>query len=227
MSVPLPDDGTQWTMIRSAAAGSADARTEFARRYQGVIRAYLGARWRGTSFASEVDDVAQEVFVTCFRAEGPLTRADPGRPGGFRAFLYGIVRNEALMAERRRARRRERAGIDLDDRAVDDTSLSRVFDRAWAAALMHDAAELQLARAHDKGPEAVRRHELLAIRFGEGLPIRAIAERWGVDAALLHREYPKAREEFKRALIDVVAERQGGGPESVEAECSRLLAFFS
>jgi RNA polymerase sigma-70 factor (ECF subfamily) len=102
-----------------------------------------------------------------------------------------------------------------------------VFDRAWAQALMRDAAELQLERARAKGPEAVRRHRLLALRYGENLPIREIAKRWEVDADLLHREYPKAREEFKRALMDVVRDLQGGGPEAVGEECARLLEHFS
>ena len=45
--------------------------------------------------AAELEDVVQEVFVTCFKEDGPLSRADPERPGGFRAYLYGVVRNVA------------------------------------------------------------------------------------------------------------------------------------
>ncbi len=52
-------------------------------------------------------------------------------------------------------------------------------------------------------------------------------QRWEMDAAVLHREYPKAREEFKRVLMDVVRDLQGGGPEAVEEECTRLLGCFS
>ena len=38
-------DVTCWTVIRGAAAGRAEDCAEFAQRYEGVIRAYLAARW--------------------------------------------------------------------------------------------------------------------------------------------------------------------------------------
>ncbi len=93
--------------------------------------------------------------------------------------------------------------------------------------MLRRAAELQLNRAREKGPDALQRHRLLELRFGENLPIREIAARWDVDPDRLHREYPKAREEFKRALFDVVSELDGGKSTLVEAECARLLAHFS
>ena len=224
----MTGESTQWTIIRAAADGSQRARVEFARRYEDVIRAYLGARWRGTPLRGEVDDAAQEVFLDCFRPDGPLSRADSDRPGGFRTFLFGVTRNVARGIERKRGRARERQPTaELDAFSVDEAPLSKVFDRAWASALLGRAADLQLERARAKGTAAVRRHRLLALRFGEGLPIREIAVRWGEDAAVLHREYPKARNEFHAALRDVVREEQGGGPESVESECARLIEHFS
>ena len=224
----MSSDATQWTIIRAAADGSVSARSEFARRYESVIRAYLAARWKSGPLRAEVDDAAQEVFVRILRPDGPLDRADPTRPGGFRAFLYGVVRNVARSIERTRAQQRRRhSEADLDALHVDESTLSKVFDRAWAQALLRDAALLQLTRARVKGDDAVLRHRLLATRYGENLPIREIAARWKLDAAFLHREYPKAREEFKRALMDVIREQQGGAPESVEKECARLLDYFS
>ena len=221
---------TQWTVIRRAAQGVPEDQAEFVRRYGPIIRAYLGARWRQTPLFAEVDDATQQVFLDCFRKGGALDRADEERPAGFRAFLFGIVRNVARMTERKRARSREQqptSDIDLEAIASNEESCAAVFDRAWASSLLRDAAELQLARARDKGPEAIRRHRLLQIRYGENLPIRKIAERWDVEPAVLHREYPKAKEEFRRALFDVVREQQGGGARAVERECSRLLSFFS
>jgi RNA polymerase sigma factor (sigma-70 family) len=217
---------TRWTVIRRAAQGVPEDQAEFVRRYAPVVRAYLGARWRGTPLFDEVDDAAQQVFLDCFK--GALGRADPER--SFRAFLFGVVRNVARALERKRARSREHqatSSIDLDAIAAKEDSCATAFDRAWAQALMRDAAELQLARARETGPDAVRRHRLLALRFGEGVPIREIARRWEVDADGLHREYPKAREEFRRALLDVVRELHGCGPEAVEKECTRLLGLFS
>jgi RNA polymerase sigma factor (sigma-70 family) len=225
----LTSDSTRWTVIQRAAAGSAPDRDAFAQRYGPVIGAYLGARWRGTPLFDEVDDVRQQVFVQCFKEGGALGNADAGRETGFRAYLYGVVRNVALTMERGRARSKEYqsdSGLNLEALDSKEDSLARVFDRTWAQALMRDAAALQLKRAQAVGKDAVRRHRLLALRFGEGLPIRDIAKRWDVEAALLHREYAKAREEFRRALTDLVGDLEGSA-ESVAGELSRLRAYLA
>ena len=90
-----------------------------------------------------------------------------------------------------------------------------MFDRAWAQANMAEAARLQQERAAERGPEAVRRVELLQLRFEENLPNRAIAERWGVDSAAVHHVYALARKEFRAAILEVVAFHHPGGPEAL------------
>ena len=223
-SVPT-SDSTRWTIIRGAAAGNANDRAEFARRYASVICSYLGARWRGGPLLAEIDDATQEVFLQCFRSGGPLERAEPARSGGFRAFLYGIVRNVARGVEReRRARRARQPGSGFDVEAIEarDAPLSQVFDRAWAGALLRRAAARQ-ARDIRGDARAERRVELLRLRFGQDMPIREIARLWKVDAPPLHEEYRTARREFLAALRCVVAEDNPGPPEQIEAECARLL----
>jgi RNA polymerase sigma factor (sigma-70 family) len=217
---------TCWTVIHAAAAGSAGDRAEFARRYGPVVRAYLASRWRWSPVQQELDDAVQEVFVECFKQGGVLERAERGRGDGFRAFLFGVVRNVALRLERARGRRREQAPADDPSLAAvpdDDPSPSRAFDRAWAKALFREAARLQEQQAQRAGPEACRRVELLRLRFQESLPIRDIARRWGCDAAALHHEYAKARQEFKTALFEVVAFHHAGSAAEVERECADLL----
>ena len=226
----MPSDSTRWTVIQRAAEGSEAAQAEFVRRYSSIIRAYFGARWRGTPLRSELDDATQRVFLDCFKDRGVLERADPAKGSGFRAFLYGVVRNVARDMERKRARSRERHAadlVDLDRLQAEEASFAKVFDRAWAESVLRDAAALHREQANRKGPEAVRRHELLDLRYGAGLPIREIAERWQVEAEWLHGQHRTARQEFKRALMDVVRDLGGGARESVEQECERLLTHFS
>ena len=86
---------TCWTMIRGASAGRSDDRTHFVGTYTPVIRSYLLARWRGSPLLQDVDDAVQEVFLACFREGGAIEQADDGFPGGFRPFLYAVVRNVA------------------------------------------------------------------------------------------------------------------------------------
>jgi len=217
---------TRWTLIRGAARGEEAARAEFARIYEPIVHAYLGARWRTSCLRREIDDVAQEVFVDCFKREGVLERADESRPGGFRAYFFGVIRNRALGLERTLARRKDAPSedpFDLDDLPTDEDGLSTVFDRAWASALLKEAAEYQAELARENGEDAERRVELLRLRFTDGLPIREIARLWKADPARLHHEYAKAREEFLGALLEVVHAHHPGTPDEVEREADRLL----
>ncbi len=215
-------ESTCWTVIRAAAAGSPADREELARRYLGAVRAYLSARWRGSALADDLDDATQEVFVECFRQGGAVEAAGAGRVPHFRAFLYGVVRNVARRFESRPAR----TPGPLPEIA-DDASQSRLFDRAWAQAVMAEAARLLRQRADENGPDAVRRVELLRLRFEENLPIRAIAELWGDDAARLHHAYALARQEFRAALLAVLAFHQPGSPAEIEQEAATLLKALS
>src|SRR5580693_2139847 len=120
-------ESTCWTVIRAAAAGSPADREELARRYLGVVRGYLAARWRGSELRPDHDDAVQEVFVECFRQGGALEAAGDGRVPAFRAFLYGVVRNVARRFESRPVRT---AG-PLPDVKANEESLSRLFERTW------------------------------------------------------------------------------------------------
>jgi RNA polymerase sigma-70 factor (ECF subfamily) len=220
--MPTPES-TCWTVIRAAAAGSPADRDELARRYLGVVRAYLAARWRGSVLRDEFEDATQEVFVACFRQGGVVEAAGAGRVPSFRAFLYGVIRNVARRFEGRPVR----AAGPLPTSAADGPGQSRLFERTWAQAIMAEAARLQRERAAERGPEAVRRVELLRLRFEEDLPVRAIAELWGIEAARLHHAYALARKEFRAALLEVVAFHQPGSPAEVEREAASLLQALS
>jgi DNA-directed RNA polymerase specialized sigma24 family protein len=210
-----PPEATCWTLIRDAAGGDPAARELFARVYLPVVKAYVTARWRDNG--REVDDAAQDVFVECFKAGGLLEKAAADRPGGFRAFLLGAVRN---VARRHEVRRRPVHPLP-DGLPADDTGAEHAFERAWAQALLREAATVQQASSERAGAAAVRRVQLLRLRFHDGLPIRDIAKRWGEDPAKLHHEYATARDEFRAALREVIAFHHPGSPAG---ELDRLAA---
>ncbi|MFO0956320.1 MAG: sigma-70 family RNA polymerase sigma factor [Isosphaeraceae bacterium] len=224
-----PSESTCWTVLREAAAGDRPSREAFALRYEPSVRTYLAARWKGSALIQEIDDAVQEAFVECLRDGGGLDRLQPGRPGGFRAFLYGLIRNVALRVEQRWGRVRQRiepGPIEAEALPAREEALSRVFDRAWAKSIMRQAADRQAERASRAGDAAVRRVELLRLRFQEGQPIRDIARAWGDDPAVLHREYAKGREEFKAALLEVLAFHHPDSPVEVGREAADLLGLL-
>ena len=219
---------TAWTMIVDAATGEPSAREAFASKYLPVVTSYLGARWSGSALSQEVDDAAQEVFVECFRAEGPLARVSEGETKSFRAYFYGVTRNVARRYEHKASGDDGgHARISQIDVLANETSLSQVFDRAWARSIMKQAGQRHREFAMQSGDAAIRRLELLELRFREGLPIRHIADKWGVDAAVLHREYSKARTEFRQALLDVIRFHHPGSEAEIQIEAKSVLGLLS
>ena len=230
-AVPMGDSqDTCWTMIEQAARGEGDPLDAFARKYAPAVRAYLVARWRGTSRLQDLDDAVQAAFVECFKPGGLLSNVDRDRAGGFRAYLYGAVRNVALRMERGRAvsgHESPEGPADLDQVAKNDARLSVAFDRAWARGIMKEAAARQREQAAARGAAALQRVELLRLRFEEGLPIRDISERWHRDSAELHHEYAKARREFQQSLLEVMCFYHPGKPALAYRACAELLSLFA
>jgi RNA polymerase sigma factor (sigma-70 family) len=220
-------DSTCWTTIRNAAAGDPLARDDLVRRYEPVLRAYLGSRWQGSPLVAEIDDGVNQTFVELLRQDGGLERFDFQRPGGFRAFVYGIARNVARRFEVRCATEAQRFGaaVSLAEQSADDSSLSVVFDRAWAVMIVHRARRRLTELAATAGEAAQRRVEILRLRFEEGLPIRDVAVRCQIDADVAHREYAKARREFEQAFRYVVAE-EFGTTADLDRRCAEINALL-
>ncbi len=194
-----------------------------------VVRAYLAARWRDAALEQNLEDAIQDVFIECFRAEGVLERADRDQPGGFRAFLFGVVRNIALRTEHSHVERQARKSPDSfhpEKLAAREASLSKIFDRAWAQSVMEQAVALQRQKARGRGEAALQWVELLKLRFMDGVPIREIAARWGVDPSDVHVAYRGARKEFRDCLRQIVAFHSPRKGANLDAECFRLLSLL-
>jgi DNA-directed RNA polymerase specialized sigma24 family protein len=138
---------TSWTMIDAAAKGRADERESIARIYAPLVRRYLAARWRLSPEHEQVSEGVQDAMLQLFKPGGALQNARESSEGGFRAYLYGLVRNVALMIERsarRRSDRRDQSGLDLDQIEQDEATLSQAFDRSWAR-MIAQRARLRMA----------------------------------------------------------------------------------
>ncbi len=223
----MDEPETCWVLLGEAAEGQDTACNRFSDLYAPMVRATLRARWRGGVLVSEVDDATQEVFVECLKEGGALRRAADAEAQSFRAFLFGVVRNVARRFEERAQRRRDapvtRHVLEANAGA-DDETLANIFDRQWVMALVERARERMAERAKHAGTDAVRRVELLHLRFVEDLPIRTIAKRWNVDPTRLHRDYARARQEFERALREVILYHHPDAPHAVERELREVFA---
>lgn len=215
-------------MIEAAAQGSESDREHFAEIYLPIVQSYLRHRWKSSPLINSVDDASQDVFLECFKASGPLSKAERDRAGGFRAFLFGIARNVARRFETRKLPDTANSSVTgrMETISCGAPSASIQFDRVWAKAMMARAAETQKARAEEMGSAAVRRVELLRLRFQENMPIRKIAKLWEVEAAWLHHEFAKARKEFHAALLVVVQEHGTGSAADARQECRILLEIL-
>lgn len=222
-------DETCWTMIRSAAKGEPGARGDFCSRYLPVVRNYLAERWRGSGLASEVEDAIQEVFLECLRPDGALDRFDERRASSFSAYLRAVVENVSRRVEERNALARGRSSANeglLDAAECREERLTLVFQRDLSISLVRQARDRHRELSGTAGPEAERRFEILRLRFQEDLPLREIAAAWKADPAEIHRDYARAREEFKQALRDVIRFHNPSHPEAVEQECQDLLGLL-
>ncbi len=213
---------TCWTLIHSAANGSASAINQFAIRYEPILRQCLRYRWTGPKRARLIDDAIQEIFVECIRPGGVLAKANSQYPSGFRAFLYGVTRN----VMRRFESRPDWHSFTDKDPAADESSLGNIFDREFARAVMKEASQLQYRNAELQGPAALKRVELLRARFHDDLSIREIAKRWSVEPAWLHREYARARDEFRDALLTIIGLQQPLASNAENEETCRQLLLL-
>jgi len=225
----IDPESTCWTLVENAAVGDSAAREEFGRRYFPVVRAYLIARWKGRLSPEELEDAIQDVFVAFLAQDGVLRKMRPGRQEAFRPLLYAVARNMALRVEHARVRKLDAPASEsfhVDESPVSEASLSRVFDRAWAEAIVREAADLQEEQSRAKGTDAMRRFELLQLVFEHELSIPDVAARWATTTDSLYKELARAKKEFKEALRSVVAFHHPDSTELVERECREMLSLL-
>jgi RNA polymerase sigma-70 factor (ECF subfamily) len=138
---------------------------------------------------AEAEDLTQEAFVVLWRRRKDLI---PGRP--VRPWLAGVAFH---LASKHLARRgRESTGLDQDirDRApLPDEGLAAARDRA--------VVEEVFARLPDRHRRALELHEI------EGVPMRSLAEQWGVPLFTAYTRVRAARKAFAAAASEAARTR--------------------
>ena len=141
------------------------------RRHAPALRLYA-RQWGGAA-----EDLVQNAFVRLARQEPP--------PDNVAAWLYGVVRNEALTDQRgsaRRRRREQRAGPP-------EEWFTPAEDRIDAGEAARRLAELPLEL-----------REVIAARLWGGLTFEEIAALVGCSTPTAHRRYHAGLEQLRKRL---------------------------
>jgi len=138
---------------------------------------------RSAVSASDVDDVAQEVFLRMLRYDRQELVAHP------QAYLFKMATNVAAEWSIRAARRRPHASEWLADLTAESSPESD---------LQRESEESALRRALEALPPRAR--EVMRLHFAEGLAYEAIAERLRVSRRVVKREMIRAYAMLRQSL---------------------------
>ncbi len=151
------------------------------RQFQAPLRRFI-ARRRGVS-ASDIDDVAQEVFLRLLRYKPEEHVLDP------KGYLYKMASNVASEWSMRARERYPHASNWLDE-LMDDA------DPLEAAYTMQRDATIRTALS--KLP--ARSREVLRLHFGEGLTHEGIARRLNLSQRVVRRDITVAYVKLRATL---------------------------
>lgn len=208
---------TSWTVLREAGGGAGTAAMRGAqealyRSYWGPVMALLRAR--GLQKA-DAEDLAQEFFQRLLA--GRRLAGVEKNGARFRVWLRKALENFVISAHRRRMSQKRGAGaehLEIEEyhqpagvsAEEDARRQARVFDRAWAEAIVEAAFEALEARYHADGQQ--RTYRVLAQRFQPGQPPASgeeLAAELGVEPAAARKAAERFRRRFREAIRDRVA----------------------
>ena len=235
---PFPT--TRWSRVAAAGDPAApearSALAEFCEAYWYPIYAFI--RHRGHDQADAYD--LTQAFFARLLEKGTVAGADPAR-GRFRAFLLADCRF-FLADARDRAEARKRGGCMRAfslDACVAETRYrlepahvetpERLFDRAWAMALL-DRATAALARHYAESGRAALFEALRpALASDPGAPAQAeVGRRLGMTPGAVQVALHRMRARFGRTLRELIAATlDDPSPAAIEEEIRGLFAALA
>ena len=224
---------TSWELLSHAARHGEDAgtaRSEFAERYYGAVRAYIAALTRG---ASQTDDLTQRFFESVVLSGTLLARADQEK-GRFRQYLKQAIRN-FLIGEHRQQSRRTANEVHLDG-VTDGWSLiaadgapspDEEMMRAWGQSLVAMALS-RLERVCEEKHQ--REHFAMFLRRYVDDPDRPpsweeVGAPFGLDEKTARNRTETAARQFRSLVRQLIASDIGAG-ENIDQELQTVLSVL-
>lgn len=175
--------------MQASARGSQNAFEEFVARYQSLIRSTIFRMgWR----ESDVDDLAQEVFIRVWKAAGnyrPTAKCS--------TWLLTITRN-VVFTEGRRRQKAHLLSLDADNVSPDVAALQGREDMEPRAAL--EGAEVRMAVEHALAELPNNQSLALTLHRYEGLSHEEIARILGTSVPSVKSLIFRARETLREHL---------------------------
>jgi RNA polymerase sigma factor (sigma-70 family) len=176
--------------------------------YWKPIYCYIRRTWGKTN--EEAKDLTQEFLMAMVLERALVEKFDPER-GSFRVFLRtaitNFMRDDAKTAHRqKRGGGRVVHGFEMNDLVANAESKApdEVFDEAWRNVVFEYALESLQGRLPAPMWEAFRLYDLESIDSYE-----KVAEALGLTVDTVRNHLHRARQEFRAAVRDVVAEYAG------------------
>ena len=181
-------------LVRRAQRGEQDAiRAILEALHRPVIATVF--RFLGTRFRSEVEDIAQEVFVKVFRA---IDRFDLERGVKFTTWVYTFVRNHCFDV----LKRRRLPTVSMNARDGDDDAPAFDPRDEFARRPVESVENQELGEKIEQALASLGEDQRLAfvLREHEGLDYAAIAQVTGVSEGTVKSRLHRAKEALRNRL---------------------------
>jgi len=161
-------------------------------RYRPILIG-LGRRF-GLSDA-DAADVAQETLLAFLKEYG-AGKYDRDR-GRLRSWLLSIARMRIAMVHRRRATRKEQAGVTSAAGSIeDDATLSQAFEEERRRHLLAEAME-ELKRSSRTADNTMQAFEFVAVR---GMPAQSVADQLGMSVDDVYRAKSRVAQRLREIV---------------------------
>jgi RNA polymerase sigma factor (sigma-70 family) len=178
--------------VEASLQGDRDAFARIVEAHQSAVRAITFSL---TSDAALSDDLAQETFLTAWQRLSRLRN-----PRLLSAWLYGIARNLAREALRKRKRDPLHRAAELDAGAI----MSAVADRPDSTQQEREAVAWEALRML---PDGYR--ETVVLHYREDLPAAAIAQVLGVSEDCVRQRLSRGRKMLRESVAALLEDTLG------------------
>jgi RNA polymerase sigma factor (sigma-70 family) len=202
---------TVWAMLQEGEEAQLQA---LVGRYWKPVYCFIRQSWgKGNEDAK---DLTQEFFLKAVFEGGLVGKFEPGR-GRFRSFLKAAVTNflrDAAKSAARLKRGGDTRRVDLAGELPDPGTATpeQAFDAQWKRIVLARAVELVEARVKPEVFGVFRTYDL----DGENVSYEDLAKRHGIRADTVKNYLTRARDEFRAAITEVVAETVGDTQDLAE-----------